>query len=151
MKNNIKSILSLFFCISLCCCSTSESDSAKNKKQEPSLETLFGNDTTLHSGFHTTTSNDEYFDNGNIYSEDEEIQETDEDDEEEKEYIPNFKQRKQKYSIEITVENELSLEAFNEVLGEQCTPELYSNSFSYIVICGVDENGNKIKFSFETA
>lgn len=85
MKNNIKSILSLFFCISLCCCSTSESDSAKNKKQEPSLETLFGNDTTLHSGFHTTTSNDEYFDNGNIYSEDEEIQETDEDDEEEKE------------------------------------------------------------------
>lgn len=74
-------------------------------------------------------------------------------DEEVKKYIPHFKQRGNKlYHIEITIENEPSLEAFNEVIGEQCSLDFYSNSFSWIGIYGLDENGKKkLLYDFETA
>ena len=74
-------------------------------------------------------------------------------DAEAKKYIPHFKLSSRKlYSIEVTVENEPSLEMFNEVSNKQCSLEFYSNSFSWIRIRGLDENGKKkILYDFETA
>ena len=74
-------------------------------------------------------------------------------DEEAKKYIPHFKPINRKlYGIEITIENEPSLDAFNEILNEQCSLEFYSNSFSSICIYGLDEKENKkVLFAFETA
>ena len=74
-------------------------------------------------------------------------------DEDAKKYTPHFKQRDRKlYCIEITIENEPSLAAFSEVLGEPCSFEFYSNSFSCIWVHGLDENGKKqLLYDFETA
>lgn len=74
-------------------------------------------------------------------------------DEEAKKYIPHFKQKnKESYNVEIIVENESSLEKFMELLGEQCSFELYADSFSWIEIVGVDSKGKKKVFcDYETA
>lgn len=74
-------------------------------------------------------------------------------DEEAKKYIPHYKQRDNKlYQIKVAVENEPSLEAFNVGINEQCTFEFYSNSFGWICIHGLDENGKeKLLYDFETA
>lgn len=74
------------------------------------------------------------------------------DDVEAKKYIPHFKPISRKlYSIEVSIENEPSLEAFNEVLKKQSSLEFYSNSFSWICIRGLDANGKKkILYDFET-
>jgi hypothetical protein len=70
-----------------------------------------------------------------------------------KKYIPHFKQSGHNlYGIEVTVENEPSLEIFNNVSNKQCSLEFYSNSFSWIRIHGLDENGKKkLLYDFETA
>lgn len=74
-------------------------------------------------------------------------------DEEAKKYILHFKQRDHKlYGIKVSIENEPSLEAFNEVLNEHYSLEFYSNSFSRISIHGLDEKGKqKLLYDFETA
>lgn len=74
-------------------------------------------------------------------------------DAEAKKYIPHFKPKGPKlHGIEVTIENEPSLEAFNEVWNEPCSLAFYSNSFSWIRIRGLDEKGKKLLlFDFETA
>ena len=73
--------------------------------------------------------------------------------EEIKKYIPHFKQRDNKlYGIKVSIQNVPSLEAFKEVWNGHCSFEFYSNSFSWICIQGVDENGKqKVLYDFETA
>ncbi|MBQ4601844.1 MAG: hypothetical protein IJB24_03190 [Clostridia bacterium] len=75
------------------------------------------------------------------------------DNEVEKNYICHFRQRDNtSYGIWITVENEPSLEEFNEMMNQQCSLEFYSNSYSRIRIHGFDENGKKkLLYGFETA
>ena len=75
------------------------------------------------------------------------------DDAEAAKYHPHFKPRDGKlYEIEVTVENDPSLDAFNEAMGEQCSSDVYSNSFCWIGIKGTDENGRKkVLFDFESA
>lgn len=63
---------------------------------------------------------------------------------------PHFRQIHRKnhahVKLLITVENEESLEKFNEAAGEDCSLETYSNAFSYITIHTIDHNGRKRKF-----
>ena len=75
------------------------------------------------------------------------------DNEEAKNYVLDLKARNQKvYSIEVVVENELSLREFNEAIGENVSLEHYSNSFSRICIKGTDDSGKKtLLCDFETS
>ena len=75
------------------------------------------------------------------------------DNEEKRKYILHYKQRgKEPHSIEVAIENEPSLEDFNMVIGESVTYDFYSNSFSWIGIYIIDENGKKKKlYAFETS
>lgn len=68
-------------------------------------------------------------------------------------YIPHFKQKgKTSYRIEMTIENDSSLEEFQEASGFKCSAEFYSNSFSWIRIYGIDAMGKKKKlYDYETA
>ena len=71
---------------------------------------------------------------------------------EERKYIPQLKQRGDgPFGIKIAVENDLSLEEFNENIGEQCSPEFYSNAFGHIRICGLKGDRKTILYDFETA
>ncbi|MCI7554073.1 MAG: hypothetical protein MST00_01330 [Tenericutes bacterium] len=63
---------------------------------------------------------------------------------EEKKYIPHLKMiNKKSYSIEMIIENDESLEKFNEAIGEEKSFDFYSNSFSWIRINKIDENNKK--------
>ena len=63
---------------------------------------------------------------------------------EEREYTPNLnKINNNLYNIEIIIENEDSLDNFNEIIGEKCSMDFYSNSFSWIRINKIDEKGKK--------
>lgn len=75
------------------------------------------------------------------------------DNKEVKKYIPVFKQRGNiAYGIEVTIENEPSLQAFTEALNEHCSYAFYSNSFHCIRLSGLDRNGKKkLLYAFETA
>ena len=74
-------------------------------------------------------------------------------DEEIKKYIHQFKQKgTAPCKIEVTVENELSLEAFKKIANNDCSFEFYSNAFLSIRICRLDKNGKKkLLYDFETA
>lgn len=50
---------------------------------------------------------------------------------------------KKSYSIEMIIENDESLEKFNEAIGEEKSFDFYSNSFSWIRINKIDENNKK--------
>lgn len=66
------------------------------------------------------------------------------DNKEEKNYTPKFKENDSiSYKIEITIENDVSLDEFNERTGEEHSYEFYSNAFSWIKICRIDANGKK--------
>ncbi len=75
------------------------------------------------------------------------------DDEDARKYNPYFKQKGQKsHSIIVEIENEPSLEAFNEIIDKQCSCEFYSNAFNTISIYAIEENGKrKMLYDFETA
>lgn len=75
------------------------------------------------------------------------------DDEEMKKYILHFKQKgTEPCKIEVTVENEPSLEAFQKITNHDCSFEFYSNAFCSISIRRIDINGKKrLLFDFETA
>lgn len=71
-------------------------------------------------------------------------------------YVPRYVQRtfrdKAPRRIEITTENDATLEAFRENTGIECAYETYSNAFGWIAIQAVDENGKKTKLlDHETA
>ena len=74
-------------------------------------------------------------------------------DEEVRKYTPVFKQVDNKtYGVIVAIENEQTLESFNEIISEQCSYEFYSNSFISISIYTKEEYGKKrILYSFETA
>ena len=69
------------------------------------------------------------------------------------EYVPSFKLKcKTAVSLEIKVENDASLEVFEENTALGFTEEQYSDSFSWMVIYKTDEKGKKTKiFDTETA
>ena len=68
-------------------------------------------------------------------------------------YLPHFQNYgKKQYILEIKIENDESLEAFIENSGINCSEDFYSDSFSWIIIWGIDENCKRRKlFEFETA
>lgn len=68
-------------------------------------------------------------------------------------YEPQLRQKGKKcYQLLLTVENEPSLEEFQEATGEQCSFEFYSDAYSWLKIDGIDENGRKRKlYDIETA
>ena len=73
-----------------------------------------------------------------------------------KEYIPQYAQRifrdKAPRRIEITTENDPTLEAFRENTGIKCEYDSYSNAFSWISVSVIDEANKKTKlFDIETA
>jgi hypothetical protein len=72
---------------------------------------------------------------------------------EERNCIPHFKQRgNTPYSVEVAIENQPSLEAFNEMMEEQHSFAFYSNSFTSIRICGLGAKGKKeLLYDIETA
>jgi hypothetical protein len=74
------------------------------------------------------------------------------DNEDAKNYKLDLKARDHKvYSLEVIIENELSLREFNEATGENVSLEHYSNSFSRICIKGTDDIGKKtLLYDFET-
>ena len=71
-------------------------------------------------------------------------------------YLPHYVQRafrdKEPRRIEITTENDPTLEEFRENTGIQCEQGPYSNAFGWISAVAVDEKGKKTKlFDYETA
>ena len=67
-------------------------------------------------------------------------------------YVPTFTPSKKSYEIVIVIENDPSLEAFNENSNERYSYEFYSNAFYSIRVYGIDENGRKrMLFDAETA
>jgi hypothetical protein len=68
-------------------------------------------------------------------------------------YKPMFKQKgKKEWLLQIKIENDESLELFNENTGLDFDEKQYSNAFSWIIIYGTDSKGKKIKlFEVETA
>ena len=78
---------------------------------------------------------------------------TEEQTEESMSYEPHFKQKgKTSLKIEITIENDPSLDAFKESTGFDCDEDFYSNAFSWIAIHGIDQFGKKKKlYENETA
>jgi hypothetical protein len=68
-------------------------------------------------------------------------------------YKPMFKQKgKKEWSLQIKIENDESLELFNENTGLNFDEKQYSNAFSWIIIYGTDSKGKKMKlFEVETA
>lgn len=68
-------------------------------------------------------------------------------------YQPLFKQKgSQSYRIIIKIENDPSHEEFNSQSGLAFDEQQYSDSFSWIVIYGIDGGGKKKKlFDCETA
>ena len=62
-------------------------------------------------------------------------------------YQPHFKLKgSSPVRIEVTIENDPSLDAFREATGMDCTEEYYSNAFSWIQIHGINEEGKRKKF-----
>ena len=78
---------------------------------------------------------------------------TEEHTEERMSYEPHFKQKgKTSIKIEITIENDPSLDAFKDATGIDCKEDFYSEAFSWIVIHGIDPTGKKKKiYENETA
>lgn len=73
-----------------------------------------------------------------------------------RDYVPHYVQRnfrdKAPRRIEITTENDPTLEQFREATGIECDHGPYSNAFGWISVSAVDENGKKTKlFDHETA
>ena len=71
-------------------------------------------------------------------------------------YIPQYVQRtfrdKAPRRIEITTENDMTLEVFHENTGIECEYDSYTNAFSWISVSAVDEKDKKTKlFDSETA
>lgn len=71
-------------------------------------------------------------------------------------YVPRYVQRtfrdKAPRRIEITTENDPTLEEFRENTGIECEHGPYSNAFGWIAIHAVDESGKKMKLlDYETA
>lgn len=75
------------------------------------------------------------------------------EDEEARNYQPLFSQRNNKpHGIIVAVENEPSLEAFNDAINGQYPYEVYADSFIGISIYSTEENGRKkLLYDFETA
>ena len=77
-------------------------------------------------------------------------------EEKDRNYAPRYVQRmfrdKAPIRIELTTENDSTLEQFRENTGVECGYEAYSNAFGWISIQAVDENGKKTKLlDHETA
>jgi hypothetical protein len=77
-------------------------------------------------------------------------------DQETCDYLPHYVQRafrdKEPRRIEITTENDPTLEEFRENTGIQCEQGPYSNAFGWISAVAVNEKGKKTKlFDYETA
>lgn len=61
-------------------------------------------------------------------------------------YTPHFKPKgNSSLKIELTFENDSSLDAFKEATGMDCTEEFYSNAFSWIQIYGISDEGKRKK------
>ena len=78
---------------------------------------------------------------------------TGECDKEKADYVPHFKQKyRESVSLSVKVENDESLEAFNENTGLDFTYDQYSDSFSWMAVYKINDNDKKTKmFGFETA
>lgn len=69
------------------------------------------------------------------------------------EYRPQYKLKtKKSLKIQVTIENDNSLEDFVSNTGISIDRQTYSNAYSWIVIHGIDDTGKKKKlFDIETA
>ena len=73
--------------------------------------------------------------------------------EEKAEYVPHFRLKcREAVALAVKVENDESLEAFKENTGLDFTEDQYSDSFSWMAVYKMDDNGKKTKIiGFETA
>lgn len=68
-------------------------------------------------------------------------------------YVPNFRQKlKQPAAFEVKIENDSSLEEFNQNAGLNYDMEDYSDAFSWFSLYAIDPSNKKRKiFDYETA
>ena len=74
-------------------------------------------------------------------------------DKEKADYVPNFRLKyRDAVSLSVKVENDESLEAFKENTGLDFTEDQYSDSFSWMAVYKMNDNGKKTKIiDYETA